>query len=257
MPISDNPTLEELETVCLPCKAGFHNECTLGFAQMLEEDEECCCHGTFTMALYQELDAELERIQAGSDEDLSGRGEGRVKTPGAIKDWESTGRKRAAEIAPIFEGMVCEAAFLKFAGGGVNPIVGCAGSHIFAKPEDKSLRGDRHHGPDKNVLNNAPGVNLHRWCTTCHNRWHAINDKFYDLDTGKSLRPKPDTQYFPSAPYWLHDPITRANEAEYDASEEWWDTPAGSRPDYPFTPETPPVFPQEKDEEDGKPSNDN
>jgi hypothetical protein len=37
---------------------------------------------------------------------------------------------------------------------------------------------DRHHGPDKNTMNNAPS-NLHRICDFCHNTWHALNDPYY------------------------------------------------------------------------------
>lgn len=36
----------------------------------------------------------------------------------------------------------------------------------------------RHHGPDKNTLNNDTG-NVHRICHQCHNRWHARNDEGY------------------------------------------------------------------------------
>lgn len=227
------------DSVCLPCKAGLHNECDLSFTEMLEPDDECCCKGAFSIELYKELDAGLEALITADKKTGTG-----VKDPGDVTDHTSTGRKRAAEIAPIFDGMTCEWAFLKHAGGGAVPIVGCNGSLIFAQPEDKSLRGDRHHGPDKNVLNNAHGTNLHRLCTSCHNRWHALNDKLYALgENGKALRPQPNSQYLPAVPYWPHDAVTRATEEEYQASEDWWSLPAAQRPAYPFAPSTPPLQP--------------
>lgn len=240
------------DTVCLPCKSGFHNECDLSWTMLLEADDECCCQGMFSVQAYIELEAAIDKILTEGEDTKDAAT--RVKNPDDIKDWESTGRKRAAEIAVIFEGDVCAWAFLKFAGGGVTPIVGCNGNKIYATPEDKSLRGDRHHGPDKNVLNNTFGVNLHLICTFCHNRWHALNDPFYPLDpiTKKAMRPRPGLHYMPAAPYWPHDPVTRATEDESAAVELWWSMPAGQRPEYPFTPATPPVFPTEKQEdEDG------
>jgi len=57
----------------------------------------------------------------------------------------------AAKAAPIKPGSVCEWAWLLQAGGGVVPIMGCPG-----RPAS-----DRHHGPDKNTLNN----NVGRTCT--------------------------------------------------------------------------------------------
>lgn len=52
--------------------------------------------------------------------------------------------------------------------GGINGIFGC----MDGKQEA------RHHGPDKNTLNNDAG-NVHRICHRCHNRWHARNDNGY------------------------------------------------------------------------------
>lgn len=115
-------------------------------------------------------------------------GVSRIKEGSEMKDPLSTGRKRAAEAAPIHAGMVCEWKRLKFAGGGPVPIQGCPGNPAT----------DRHHGPDKSVLNNEVGVNLHRICSTCHNRWHAANDRFY----GKGKEDRPD-----NGAEWLPDPI--------------------------------------------------
>lgn len=81
---------------------------------------------------------------------------GPVKDPDEITDPKSTGRKRAAQLYPIEEGMICEWSRLKRAGGGVFPVIGCLGNKA----------SDRHHGPDKNTLNNSSG-NVHRICDHC------------------------------------------------------------------------------------------
>jgi hypothetical protein len=92
-----------------------------------------------------------------------------------MADVEATGRKRSIAVKPIKPGMRCEWAFLKQAGGGIEPIAGCPGH-----PAENV-----HHGPDKSVLNNDPETNLSRICSHCHNRWHVANDKYY-------LEPRPE-----------------------------------------------------------------
>ncbi|HRP59180.1 MAG TPA: DUF6272 family protein, partial [Vicingus sp.] len=85
------------------------------------------------------------------------------------KDQEAAGRMYAQRHFPIKEGEVCEWAWSKNAGGGVNPIIGCSGrpaKHI-------------HHGPDKSVLNNDRESNISKVCAHCHNLYHARNDEFY------------------------------------------------------------------------------
>lgn len=85
-----------------------------------------------------------------------------------MKDPVSTGRKRAAVLYPISGGQVCDWAWKKNCGGGIEPITGCTGrpaSHI-------------HHGPDKSTLNNDK-TNISLVCEFCHNRWHVANDKYY------------------------------------------------------------------------------
>jgi hypothetical protein len=65
-------------------------------------------------------------------------------------------------------GQVCEWAWRKNCGGGIEPIIGCTGrpaSHI-------------HHGPDKSTLSNER-TNISLVCEFCHNRWHVANDKYY------------------------------------------------------------------------------
>ncbi len=110
-----------------------------------------------------------------------------------MADPESTGRKRAKAAIPAeqLSGMICEWALLKQAGGGVNPIRGCHGNKAT----------DRHHGPDKNTLNNERQVNLHGICSFCHNEWNAKNDSTY-----AGVRPKDDTPWLPVGDYKLHDP---------------------------------------------------
>ena len=144
------------------------------------------------------------------------KGVGRpMAEPSDITDITSTGRKRAAMMYPIFKNLKCEWAGLKFAGGGVEPIIGCAGNII--QPTKGPDKGDRHHGPDKNVINNAPD-NVHRICSKCHNRWHAQNNKYY------GDRPAPDEPYLPLPEYeWQpHDPYTKATEEEIEENEKYW-----------------------------------
>lgn len=138
--------------------------------------------------------------------------------PDEITDIKSTGRKRAAMVAPITPGMKCEWAGLRYAGGGIEPIIGCDGNILQSgKGRDK---GDRHHGPNKNVLDNSVYVNLHRICSRCHNRWHAVNNKFY-----APVRPPASEPYLPLPQYGEvkeHDRFTKATPEEIDANEAFW-----------------------------------
>lgn len=115
------------------------------------------------------------------------------KAGNEFTDAESSGRKRAAALLPTeqLETMICEWALLKEAGGGVNPIRGCHGNRAT----------DRHHGPDKNTLNNERQVNLHGICAFCHNEWHAKND-----DTYSGERPKGDEPWIPDGEFSPHNP---------------------------------------------------
>lgn len=154
--------------------------------------------------------------------------------PSEITDPTSTGRKRAAMVAPILTGMTCEWAGLKWAGGGTQPIVGCEGTTLADVkrnadlPEGIGSRGDRHHGPDKATLNNSPGVNLHRICASCHTRWHELNDPSYETD-----RRDAQFEWLPSVPYWMHDPTTKATDDDREANETFWATPKQKRAGYP------------------------
>lgn len=126
-------------------------------------------------------EAEAEEDEEGyeNESDLiarsqSGKRTRRFKNDAALRDQQSTGRKRASRLYPLDPDADCEWAGITNAGGGQYPIEGCGGNS--KRPVAK--QECRHHGPDKNTLNNEPG-NVHRICVTCHNRWHALNDKGY------------------------------------------------------------------------------
>lgn len=163
------------------------------------------------------------------------RSRGEVLSPEEITDPLSTGRKRAAAQAPILSGMWCEWSGLRQAGGGVIPVVGCVDNQISDKkggdPEHGYLQGDRHHGPDKAVINNTPGQNLHRICKLCHNRWHTLNDPYYAEERPNAAKP-----WNPSSTYYAHDANTEATIDEQEAVEAWWQQKKAERGPYPVTP---------------------
>lgn len=106
-----------------------------------------------------------------------------TKEDSEVKDAHSTGRKRAAVLYPIEDGAICEWSRLSNAGGGKHPIVGCVNNPAT----------NRHHGPDKDTLNNSEG-NVHRICTHCHNLWHYLNDNDYDPSRGHKPRVATDIE---------------------------------------------------------------
>lgn len=159
---------------CSPCVLELHNEC-------YNYHTICNCWAN-------------SRSASISSDSENKRG-GPAKQDEEVTDPKSTGRKRAAVLYPIEEGMVCEWAGLKFAGGGEHPIIGCNGN----------LVASRHHGPNKDTLRNEPG-NVHRICHHCHNRWHAANDPAYNWD----------------GPFKPHDPETRATIEEITLNEIKW-----------------------------------
>ena len=192
---SDNP--------CFGCRASFHNECEHVWLEVIEQD--CCCGGEvkFDMAGNVLTQEDTADVTTGLDNGYIDDGYQGTKSLSEYSDPVSTGRKRAKEMYPINAGMVCEWAGLKFAGGGVVPIVGCVG-----RPAS-----DRHHGPDKNTMNNAPG-NLHRICDHCHNTWHALNDPHY------GERPEHTKPFLPTDWAWVpHDPATKATTIEIIEAE--------------------------------------
>lgn len=106
---------------------------------------------------------------------------GRKQKPnGRLRNPQRTGRARANSIKPIKPGDTCEWAGLKFAGGGIIPIVGCLGNAAITV----------HHGPDKDWLNNEE-TNLHKLCRDCHTAYHKFNDPFYIWQ-----RPEPGTPFY-------------------------------------------------------------
>lgn len=196
---------------CFQCRAGHHGEC---FNIWHFEDVDCCCGGEITFTATGEVkhNGEDERLQ-GNRSDAKEIDTGYIsdgydgnKSLADYKDPISTGRKRAAEMYPIHPGMVCEWAGLRRAGGGVVPIVGCVG-----RPAS-----DRHHGPDKNTMNNAPS-NMHRICDYCHNTWHAVNDPHY------GERPEHTQPFIPKGDldveWFLHDATTKASMEEIIEAE--------------------------------------
>ncbi len=112
-----------------------------------------------------------------------------------LKDQQSTGRKRAAKLYPLDKEGRCEWNGSANCGGGNYPILGCL----------SGTQQARHHGPDKNVVNNEEG-NVHRICDYCHNRWHALNDVGYDWNR---------TNYPPHNPR----PLTDAEKQEVALDE--------------------------------------
>lgn len=179
-------------------------------------DEHCCCRGTYGRLTLGSL---LVGSTNANPEESRGPGRPRIDDGEDMKNPLSAGRRRAGNIMKIPEGYVCEWALLEFAGGGITPIVGCAGN----------TAADLHHGPDKGTLNNEPGINLHRVCEQCHNRWHELNDDYY------GPRPAGNIDYFPKPEFGTcepHDRITRAESATVFASDRWWGASKSDRPAY-------------------------
>lgn len=177
---------------CVYCAVALHEECLRPTIVSEDGPEFICCCPRDDMVGWVEREAPT-----------ASRSKAEPKALGEITDVLSTGRKRAAMLYPIYPGMVCEWSGLEFAGGGVEPIVGCNGNLIY--PTKDGSAGTVHHGPDKNTLNNHP-ANVHRICWSCHQTWHAKNNRYY----GK--RPSGDVPFLPKAEYTEHDPDTRADD---------------------------------------------
>lgn len=155
---------------CIDCGAGFHFNC----------GNPCCCKNETPVA---------------EEEETNSNGSRTYKRDSTLKDQQSTGRKRAARMYPLNFEAPCEWRGLRYAGGGQDPIVGC----------NDGKQQARHHGPDKNTLNNEEG-NVHRICVRCHNRWHTRNDSIYVAgDFGNN-----------------HDAVTKATVQEIMESELYW-----------------------------------
>lgn len=189
------------------CSVGFHTEC-INPVELEEGVLSCCCwREEFVIGLVDRVETETSGPKS------------RYREGDTLKDVTSTGRKRAAELFPVTDGMLCEWAGLLYAGGGVAPIVGCAGNRLSAEKGKHAI----HHGPDKSTLNNEAG-NIHRICPTCHNRWHSINDQFY----GK--RPENGEPFIPlGGVFHAHDAETEATDEDIEYAEKYWATPIKKR----------------------------
>lgn len=214
-------TADTITGMCSACAAGLYSECENPTPVQDSDGWIIPCAVRF-------------EVPAGAVKGSNGRP---VLAPNEITDVTSTGRKRAAMLAPVLEGMLCEWAGLKHAGGGAVPIVGCEGNRLIEQKQgdpDRGLKqGDRHHGPDKSTINNAVGTNLHRICVNCHHRWHAANDGSYDPEG----RPDTGFPFLPVVPYWNHDAVTRATDDDRALADEWWSLPKKDRGPYPFRPD--------------------
>lgn len=122
------------------------------------------------------------------------------------------GRLRAQREFPIDPDTKCEWSGLLYAGGGVHPIVGCLGGEAT----------HRHHGPDKSTTNNDRN-NVHLVCSTCHNRWHTLNDPYYDE------RPPDGEPYLPNMEFKFHNAVEKATTEDHFQNEVWWTTPKKKR----------------------------
>ena len=166
---------------CIDCGVGDHFNC----------GNPCCCSSNPPVA---EEEEELDR------KDIRG-----YKRDSTLKDQQSTGRKRAAILYPLDKESPCEWKGLRFAGGGRFPIVGC----------NSGTQSARHHGPDKNTLNNDEG-NVHRICAHCHNRWHTLNDPDYQPgDPGQSHNSSDKAtleELLENALYWSNKKTVRARD---------------------------------------------
>lgn len=203
--------MTETKEVCLACKAGFHDECQQVWEGKLSDEVPCCCNEMFSMDSSKAIPEMVqEEIDAYFD------GYTGSKPLEEYADPISTGRKEAAKKFPIKPGMVCEWAWLRYAGGGVEPIIGCPGHPAEAI----------HHGPDKNTMHNVEG-NIHRICAECHNRWHAANDEHYGERPATA-----DGKVDASVPFWPvdekgkrykplpHDSVTLAPDEQIHAEDK-------------------------------------
>ena len=163
---------------CTACGRFFHDEC--------EYDDCDECHPD-----YKKIAKSL--TESGHSHGEVGRP---TKDPEDVTDKLSTGRKRAAQLYPLYRENKCEWQGKKNCGGG-SSIVGCI----------EGLQVHRHHGPVKDTLRNEPG-NVHRICNNCHARWHAVNDPLYNEE---DYNEKP------------HAPVV-AEEIELIANEAYWRT---------------------------------
>src|SRR5690606_1993057 len=120
-------TMTEITRMCYACSVGLYEEC---------ENPEDLGNGYIIPCI-----SKFETISVDSPARTSGGGGG-MKDGKDVTDVVSTGRKRAAMLAPIMTGMTCEWAGLKYAGGGIQPIVGCRGTRLAAVKRNEDLPQD-------------------------------------------------------------------------------------------------------------------
>lgn len=134
---------------CLDCNRGFCEICLGG---------GCDCKHNGTTESVGTSEAVSDTKSEGTDSKVALKRIRRTKLDASLRDQQSTGRKRAARLYPLDRTESCEWRLKKGMGGGDRPVDGCV----------SGLQQARHHGPDKNTLNNDEG-NVHRICHSCHN----------------------------------------------------------------------------------------
>lgn len=170
MPKHKHPISE----LCMYCVVGMHFMCGR---------KECCCNKDSTG---QPVSLARNVPTNPSDLDLK-----------SFKDAISTGRKRAARLYRIADNQVCDWAWQKNVGGGIEPIVGCSGRSAT----------NIHHGPDKSTLNNGVD-NISSICPFCHNLWHHRNDPHY-----LGERPKDNGTWLPDPADGICHELSEAESA--------------------------------------------
>lgn len=177
---------------CIDCGRGWHDTCW---------DEEGCeaCHPSTQSVPFIEDKKEETELKEYKDRSSTGRHRAAVMYPIICRTCNSpTTKTNKDEAACNCDNRVtdpCEWQGKKNCGGGVNPIVGCK----------NGSQEHRHHGPIKDPLRNEVG-NVHRICSTCHNRWHMINDLYYIPAVAETQK---------------HDPI-QASEDDINIYEMMW-----------------------------------
>jgi len=171
---------------CISCGRGFYNECR----SPDENGNPCGILEVSSGSIYDNEAGDTRTFAGPRTEGLDWQ-----KSDNDILDPKSTGRKRAAKLYPLDREAPCEWRGLKFAGGN-KPIVGCA----------NGLQRQRHHGPNKDTLDNAKG-NVHRICDDCHARWHTLNDEGYSFFAEQTMP---------------HDAETFATTEELAQNEIYW-----------------------------------
>lgn len=218
-----------MDAVCYGCMVGFHEECREpAKLDALAGMYRCCCWSN----------EKINILETPGNTIFAEEARRTPKDASEVRDQTSTGRKRAvaamAEWNRGIDGSTCEWAYLRNAGGGAVPIVGCAGTIIREVKQTEEVNENEsprhiHHGPDKSTLNNSE-ENLHAVCSSCHNRWHALNDPQYAKD-----RPDHGRPHLPlNGDVLPHDPDTRATDLEMEYSNKFWSLSPSQRKVIPF-----------------------